>query len=181
MGHQPHRKKLPPMVPDFSAAAVACIKDLQDIPVPVLTKLSHDLVLMPMELQPITLPKGSRFLRFFNPSDSTQGGVVGEPDGSMSKSVTGADLSSFPLRAVFELPWAPEEFVQKAARMGHPALSDLSVPEDLDIAMRRNLSWSVTGVSSGWSVQKSWRQRRRRTGLGGQCMCSRIPRTNVFC
>ena len=143
VGHQPDRKKLPPMVPDFAATAVACIKDLQDIPVPVLTRLSHDLVLMSMELQPITLPKGSRFLRFFNPSDSTQGGVVGEPDGSMSKSVTGADLSSFPLRAVFELPWAPEEFVQKAARMGHPALSDLSVPEDLDIATQRNLSWSV--------------------------------------
>ena len=148
VGLQPHRKKLPQVVPEFSSVVVACISSLTDVPVPLLSKTTHAVTLTPVERQPLVLPPASRFLRFYTPSVSSQGGSSGE-----TESATGADLSDFSLRAVFGLPWTPEEFVQRASKAGHPALADTIVPEDLEIAIKRNLCWNDEQMAK---YRKDW-------------------------
>ena len=152
VGSQPSSKKLPPMVPDYSSVLKACLQDLAQVPVQLLAKLPADIQLTSVEAQPIKVPKASRFLRFYTPSDSIKGGDVQEPEESMS----GADLSLYPMRAVFGLPWSPEDFIRKAAELGHPAKAELSVPQVLERAIKQNLVWNdeqLTKYRADWCRQ----------------------------
>ena len=160
VGLQPFRKKIPPLVPDFDAIVVAVLQDKSEVPVPVLGKAQNDLHLVSVELQLLLIPKYARLLRLFAASDSLKGGL--EESETAGKSESGADLSLYPFRAVFGLPWEPEKFIEKAVTAGHPALTDMSIPEDLQIAIDRNLAWNDEQMSkyrSDWA--KHWLMRAK--------------------
>ena len=172
------------MAPDYSSVLKACLQDLAQVPVQLLAKLPADIQLTSVEAQPIKVPKASRFLRFYTPSDSIKGGDVQEPEESMS----GADLSLCPMRAVFGLPWSPEDFIRKAAELGHPAKAELSVPQVLERAIKQNLVWNdeqltkynteQIGVGNGSTEQSNWRRRSLKTGPNGLFMFNKAQRTN---
>ena len=136
-GGQPYRKKIPPMVPDFDAVATAFVKAPGEVPYNLLAKTDKELTLTSPSLQELIVPAKSRLLRFYTASNSNSEG--GEPQESEASECL---VHGFPFRAVFGLPWSPENFIQKACKLGHPGLADMGVPEDLDIALDRHMQWT---------------------------------------
>lgn len=155
-GHQPHRKKLPPLVPDSDAVVTACIPHPSVVDTPLLGKTCEALHLHSTELQPLVIPPASRFLRSYcsTPESISRGEV--SRDSEAASSVSGADLSGYPFRAIFGLPWKPGDFIQRTAKVGHPGAANIVIPEDFDIAIDRNIEWSdeqLTKYRMDWCKQ----------------------------
>lgn len=135
VGGQPFRKKIPPMMPEFDAVASTRVACAADVPFSLLTKIDKPLPLFSPSLEPLQIPAKARLLRFFNSSESSSRGGTCD-----SEALEGQ--KEFPFTAIFGLPWTPENFLKRACELGHPALVDMGVPEDLDIALERHMEWN---------------------------------------
>ena len=142
VGGQPYKRKIPPLVPDFDAVVTAFVAEPAEVPFSHLSRIDKPLQLMSPACQPIEIPAKSRLLRFFTSSESSSRGRVQHSESSSTDGMTGDHHADFPFRAVFGLPWTPESFIQKACKMGHPAVSDMGIPEDLDMALDKHMVWS---------------------------------------
>ena len=59
-------------------------------------------------------------------------------------------------------PWSVENFINKARGAGHPALLDMRIPADLEVAIDKNTSWTVEQISkyrSDWC--RHWLKRAK--------------------
>ena len=162
IGKQPFRKKVPPVIPDFDSVIVAVLSDKSQVPFPLLGKVTYELQLLSVELLPLVIPVNSRLLRFFAASEpSARGGSKAseaseDRDQEQAVSRSGADLSQFLFRAVFGLPRNVENFINTARGVGHPALLDMRIPSDLEVAIDKNTSWTVEQISK---YRSEWCQR----------------------
>ena len=148
VGLQPRPSKIPPVVADSSSVAVFLADSLEDIPCSLLSKLPHSIDLLTKELQPVTVPKYSRFLRFTAISAPAEGGVHGEQNSPKRKATDQAVVDAPKFEVAFGLPWSYSGFIEQACRAGHPALKDSGVPLELQEAVEKHVSWSDEQLAS---------------------------------
>ena len=135
---QPSRKKLPPIVPEFSDFRTVYVEKLADIPCQPLQKISADFC-----VGQVVIPAHSRFLRF---------------KAIHNKGVSGECLESF--EATFGVSWDFTGFLQRAVASGHPARYANHLPSDLKRVVDVHCTWTpgeIAGHRTQWC--KKWLQR----------------------
>ena len=137
-GRQPRGSKLPPMLPAFQQSAVFFAEGPSQIPCCLMSKLTHDITLRTEADQPVTVPKGSRFLRGHFVETESNGGDEGSQQNKRKRD----EECRWSYKVVFGLPWECEQFISKACLLGHPAKQNHAVPRDLKEAIAKHVEWS---------------------------------------
>eukprot|EP00435_Cladocopium_sp_Y103_P033807 s3386_g8.t1 len=157
-GSQPKPSKMPPMVSDFCSVATFLVKSFDEIPCSLMSKLPHDVVLHTKALQPVTVPRYSRFLRFTSLAAPVQMGVA---EGQTLKTKLNEDGAQqnfdFEIEVAFGLPWTYHGFIEQACRVGHPTMRDGGVPRELLSAVAKHVEWSDQQMAS---YRISWCRKR---------------------
>lgn len=135
--NQSKRNKIPPMVPDVSSVAVFYATDTAAIPIQVMGKLQQECNLHSISGQPCVVPAHSRLLRLNQCTSPPQHG---------GKAAFGEETKTF--EAAFGLPWTCEEFIAKAAELGHPSNFCKRIPLDIKHALDVHLNYSDQQISS---------------------------------
>ena len=169
-GTQPKPSRVPPIVPDFSSAAVFLVKYPTEIPCTLMSKLQNPLQLHTVTGAPVVVPKFARFLRLTarpSPVLGEDQGVKGRPCKRIKSDANSKDseqptqlqdvgppdpltdpLSQFGYEVAFGLPWDYEGFIQKACETGHPAAKYSSVPWELSKAIEQQSLWSAEQLAN---------------------------------
>ena len=143
-GVQVRKNRLPPLVPDFANIIKCRVSQLSHIPCSLMSKLPRDVSVRSEMQLPLTLPKGSRFLRF-NQLPAIQRGQLGQPveiEALMSESKLQDQEEPWMLEAVFGAPWTCEAFIQKACESGHPLHIRKCLPKELMDVAHQHVEWS---------------------------------------
>ena len=106
-------KRSPEFIPDFKEVAVFLVKQPN---ITLQQKLDKPVILQ-SQTGAVTIPAGSRLVRL-TPHDSNGGGADGveAPEANFA-----LEAEAEFVEAAFTIPWSCEEFLQEAARVGHPA------------------------------------------------------------
>eukprot|EP00435_Cladocopium_sp_Y103_P060549 s295_g22.t1 len=171
-GNQPKPSKMPPVVSDFCSVASFLVKNLDETPCSLMSKLPHDIVLHTKALQPVTVPQYSRFLRFTSLSAPVQMGVDGgqsASSGNALKRKLDGDEAGFEMEVAFGLPWTHQGLIQQAGKVGHPTMREGGVPYELTIAVEKHVEWSNQQLASAriaWC--RKWMKRAQELELEEQ-------------
>ena len=149
VGLQPKPSRIPPIVADSCSVGVFYAKTLEDIPCSLMSKLPRAIQLFTKERQPVTVPQYSRFLRFSAISAPDQGGDEGVQNLPLKRKLAVAleeseqhVPSDFGFEVAFGLPWSYKGFIEQACRVGHPALKDCGVPNELQTTVEKHMQWT---------------------------------------
>ena len=130
---QSRKTRLPPLIPDSFAVGVFYISATQEIPYPLQTKLKAPVSAHTAAGEPIEIPANSRFLRRTASSSPFSKGGIKAGDECFE--------------VAFGLPWDYNNFIKKAAELGHPANFCKTVPADIQDAVDFHASYSFAKVS----------------------------------
>ena len=143
-GVQVRKNRLPPLAPDFASVVKCRVFQLSDIPCGIMSKLPRELSARSEMQLPLTIPKGSRFLRFLQ-LPAVQGGQSGqsvEVEALLLESRSQEQEEPWMVESTFGVPWSCEEFIQKACESGHPLHLSRCLPKELLDVVHLHVDWS---------------------------------------
>ena len=134
-GQQPRATKIPPIVPTYATKIhVSGLPD--DLPHAVLFhSLAHPLTLR-NPIGTLVLPKGAK-LSSVQPKSIFKGGEVFADCRCVPMIAREAQLDNSPVVQTWGIPWTEAQFVEQAAKHGHPAKLDAMLPSALRQAIVR--------------------------------------------
>ena len=139
-GIQRKMTKLPPLVPQFSQVATFRVSSVSAIPCALMSKLSSEVHARTITQQPTVIPAGARFLRFVDLPPSN-GGELGQQNKRPRVE------PEWMCEVVFGLPWDYLTFIEKAQKAGHPLHLCNQVPEELNVAVEKNIDWDSSKLA----------------------------------
>ncbi|CAK9024126.1 Uncharacterized protein SCF082_LOCUS16483, partial [Durusdinium trenchii] len=134
-GQQPRATKIPPIVPTYATKIhVSGLPD--DLPHAVLFhSLAHPLTLR-NPIGTLVLPKGAK-LSSVQPKSIFKGGEIFADCRCVPMIAREAQLDNSPVVQTWGIPWTEAQFVEQAAKHGHPAKLDAMLPSALRQAIVR--------------------------------------------
>lgn len=132
--NQPRKNKLPPLMPESSSIGVFYIAHASDIPLALHSKSTKLLDAFTKTGELATIPLHARFLR--RTATTSPFSIRG-----------GLQQGDACFEVAFGLPWSYNNFITRAAELGHPANFCKQVPEDIQEAINFQVNHSFEEVS----------------------------------